>query len=111
MITLLAHAWQYRGIGHQIEMASDGVGGSQLLARRRLLIADGTQFVRAARRKDAAAMRCGSRHAGGGFRRRLVIGGRSEQHLGIGVVGRRQHLGSSADLADPAAIHHRDPVR
>jgi hypothetical protein len=111
MITLLVQAWQYRGIGHQIEMASDGVGGSQLLERRRLLIADGTQFVRAARRKDTAAMRCGSRHAGGGFPHRLVIGGRSEQHLGIGVVRRRQHLGGAAYLADAAAIHHRDPVR
>jgi hypothetical protein len=111
MIALLVQAWQYRGIGHQIEMASDGVGGSQLLARRRLLIADGTQFVRAAYRKDTAMMRHGSHAANGRFWRWLVIRGRSEQHLGIGVVGRRQHLGSGADLADPAAIHHRDPVR
>jgi len=44
MITLLAQAWQCRGIGHQIEMASDGVGGRQLLERRQLLIADGTQL-------------------------------------------------------------------
>ena len=43
-------------------------------------------------------------------RRRATLRHRGEQHAGIGVVRRLEHVGDAAGLDDLAVLHDADPV-